>query len=192
MRYFIAHLVSDDIRHYHEAVIRDLNAHRIQLPERHTPPHITIKPPFECDRATIDSILNSIERFVAVRTVPPFMVRGFGKFGFKTIYLNVENGEATRFVRDLVQQLNQEFAWLPRRPVEGDKLHLSVARRLDRVASRRAWRAVKDRKPKFISALSSIVILERGAECWHPLVSVPCGSRDPRYDFTPETLFAPV
>lgn len=186
MRYFVAHLVSGKAKRYQERLVRVLqHTHKTKVPKRHSPPHITMKPPFECGLMGIVQVEKAIRAYARLNTAPHYTLRGFGRFGFKTIYLEVHRSRAAvSFVRGLVRYLNQEVPWLPRARAEGNTLHLSVARHLDRKTSAKIWRAVKDLKPEFSGRMDTIVVLKQVKERWvvRTTIRVPRTERLPMWD----------
>ncbi len=177
MRYFIAHLVPSDVKRYHERLVRSLHrTHKIRLPKRHSPPHITVKPPFECGLMGIVEVEKALRSYTRLHTAPRYTLSGFGKFGFKTIYLDaIKSPQAVSFVRGLVTYLNHEVPWLPRASMEGNKLHTSVARHLDRKTSSRVWRALKHLEPRFECTMDTVAVLKMVGSSWtvRTLLKVP-------------------
>lgn len=69
-----------------------------------SPPHITLFPPFTWENE--EKILNTLDVFV--RGIKPFsiLLNGFGCFGIRTIYINLEHsGELMQLQKNLSVQL---------------------------------------------------------------------------------------
>ncbi len=115
----------------------------------------------------IVQVEKALRAYVRLQSAPRYRLKGFGRFGFKTIYLDVyRSPEAVAFVRGLVRHLNRAVRWLPRTPQEGNKLHLSVARHLDRKSSARIWSRVKHLDPAFEARMDTVVVLKRVKDKW--------------------------
>jgi 2'-5' RNA ligase len=178
VKYFVAYLLSGDAKRYHETLTRELadTFHIIPLHDR-IPPHITIKPPFEADNAGIEEVERILRSFVRGQEVVPISFSGFGRFGFRTIYLDTEkNRKATSFVRRCIGTLNANIPWMPAYPLEGNKLHASVARFLTRKQFRRIWRAVKELRPQFESSFDAVAILKKHDRSWQMHTLIPLKS----------------
>lgn len=168
MKYFIAHLLTGDAKRYHARIVRALkDTHRIPLPKRNSPPHITIKPPFECGLMGIVEVERELRAFARAHSAPRYTLKGFGRFGFKTMYWDMApRSEAITFVRSLIRHLNAEVRWLPRAPLEGRKLHASIARHLDRKTAARVWRTVKQYSPEYRGSLDTVCVMKKVKDRW--------------------------
>lgn|GEM_PF-2407638 len=180
MKYFIAHLLSGDARQYHSGLTRELalKYRAIPLHDR-IPPHITIKPPFETDESGIKEVERVLRSFAVNERSIPLVIDGFGRFGFRTVYMDVYKGaEAVSLVRRLIHTLNTNIAWMPAYPLEGNKLHASVARFLNRKQFRRIWRELRVLRPRFESTLDTIVILKKEERVWKVHSCIPLNFSD--------------
>ena len=186
MRYFIAHLVEGSAKRYRDRVVRELHRkYKIKSPKLSLPAHLTIKPPFECGLMGITQVEKSLRAFVRLQTAPPYRLRGFGRFGFKTMYLDVvQSPDATTLFRSCVAHLNKENPWLPRGAVDGNKLHLSVARHLDRKTSAKIWKDLSTLKPEWQGRLDSISVLKYEKKRWvvRTTIRIPRTARLPMWD----------
>lgn len=168
MKYFVAHVLAGDAKRYHERLVRALSrTHKIHVPKRHSPPHITIKPPFECGLMGIVQVEKALRVYARSHTAPHYTLKGFGKFGFKTIYWDVQRtSEAVSFVRGCIKYVNKEVRWMPRSPLEGNKLHASVARHLDKKTSARIWKMIKDLTPEYTGRFDTIAVMKKVRNQW--------------------------
>jgi hypothetical protein len=178
LKYLIAHLLSGDAKRFHLALARELSVryHTRPLYER-IPPHVTVKPPFETDEAGIAEVERVLRALAVHERAPRLAFSGFGRFGFRTVYMDiVKSADAVSFARRAIKTLNENIAWMPRFPLEGNKLHASVARFLTRRQSGRIWRHLKTMgKPAFESSLDNLAILKKDGKSWtlHALVALP-------------------
>jgi 2'-5' RNA ligase len=181
LKYLVAHLLSGDASAFHRELARDLSLrfHTIPLHER-IPAHITIKPPFEADESRIGDVERILRAFALGERAAPLTFRGFGRFGFRTVYLDVyKSPDAVSLVRRAVKTLNDNASWLPQSPLEGNKLHASVARFLSRHQSRHIWRFLKECSyPHFDSALDNIAILKKDGRVWSVHALIPLRAYD--------------
>jgi 2'-5' RNA ligase len=177
MKYFIAHLLSGEAKKYHEALTRALaNRYNIIPLHERVPPHLTVKVPFDADESQIRDVERVLRSFARTRHAATLTFSGFGHFGFRTIYLDiVKSAEATDFLREAIRTLHDNIAWLPRPPLEGNKLHASVARFLTRRQFRRIWRPLLATRPRFTVLFDNLAILKREDKAWkvHTVVPVP-------------------
>ncbi len=177
LKYFIAHLLSGDAKTFHEGVTRDLSARFGTVPlHNRLPPHITVKVPVETDEHGIAEVERILRAFASHERAAPFSITGYGKFGFRTIYLDVPRGSAAiALVRRMLVTLHAHVPWLPKNAVEGNKLHASVARFMTRRQSRHVWHSFKGTRPHFSLALDNIAILKKEGKEWriHALIPVP-------------------
>lgn len=133
----------------------------------------------------IVKVEKALRSFVRLQTAPEYLVRGFGRFGFKTIYLDVvQSPDAVRLIRDCVAHLNRTVPWLPRAPMEGNKPHLSVARHLDRKTSAKIWKELKHTSPECAGRIDSIAVLKYEKKKWvvRTVIRVPRTARLPMWD----------
>ncbi len=175
-KYFIAHLVGGRAKTYHEALTRELTKrfHTVPLHER-VEPHVTVKIPFETDEAGIADVERVLRSFIRNERAVPISFSGFGRFGFRTVYLDIEkNREAVSLVRRAITVLHENIPWMPRINHEGNKLHASVARFLSRRQFRRIWRELAHLHPRFESALDNVAILRKEGKTWivHTLIPI--------------------
>lgn len=181
MKYFVAHLLSGDAKTYHANLTRALAAkYRIIPLHDRIPPHITVKPPFETDEQGIKEVERVLRAFARGEQRVPLSIDGFGRFGFRTIYMDVyKSTEVVSLVRRAIQALNSNIPWMTTSPLEGNKLHASVARFLDRRQFRRIWRELRVLRPKFESVLDTIAILKKEKNAWEIMTVIPL-ARDAR------------
>lgn len=175
MKYFVAHLLSGDAKAYHSALTRALaEKYRIVPLHERRPPHITIKPPFETDDAGIAEVERALRSFAHHERAVPLVFDGFGRFGFRTIYMDVyKSVDVVSLVRRALDALNTNVPWMVKGPLEGNKLHASVARFLDRRKFRRIWRELRILRPRFEGMFDSIAILKKEGSAWQLHASIP-------------------
>ena len=122
----------------------------------------------------------------------PITLKGFGRIGFKTAYLDVyKSFDATALVRRILKALNANLPILPVLPHEGKKLHASIARFMDRKRSRRVMRHVKEESPKFTMLLDNIAILKKTDRTWKVVTVIPLKKETqevPVFDVAPEEV----
>lgn len=182
----MAHLVEGPAKRYRDRVTRELHRrYKITSPKLSLPAHLTLKPPFECGLMGIVEVEKALRSFARAQTAPMYHVKGFGRFGFKTIYLDVvKSPDATKFLRDLVRFVNAEVSWLPRTSVEGNKLHLSVARHLDRKTSAKIWKELSRVTVSGVGRMDTISVLKYEKKKWkvRTTIRIPRTARLPMWD----------
>lgn len=181
MKYFVAHLLTGDAKTYHERLTRDI-AYRYGVYPLHerVVPHFTVKAPFECDEEGIQEVERVLRSFAHNESSAPYTIRGFGKFGFRTAYLDVHRSpEAISLVRRAIRTVNDNVSWVPRSPLEGNKLHASVARFMTRKQSRRVGRYLATQKAFFRQTLDNIAILRKEGRTWDVETVIALRSESP-------------
>ncbi|MCW9054407.1 MAG: 2'-5' RNA ligase family protein [Candidatus Pacebacteria bacterium] len=131
-RYFVGHLITDEVvaRYYKHLTTNLSERFGIKNLSLHTPPHLTLKPPFESgDTALFKELLGEIageERSI------PLTIEGFGSFtqkdGGGIVYLAVRKSGVIQAHAERIVDRIAEFGEgknLLRRPLT---LHVSVAR----------------------------------------------------------------
>lgn len=177
MKYFIAHLLSDDARRYHERLTRELSKRFSIVPlHERVPPHLTIKIPFEASEDQIREVERVLRSFARTHAAPELTFDGFGHFGFRTVYLDVRQSRAPiLLVRECLTVLKENAPWLSFGPLEGNKLHASVARFLSRRQFKRIWKLISKARPRFKTSFDNIAILKKDGTRWvvHAKIALP-------------------
>jgi 2'-5' RNA ligase len=184
VRYFVAHLLSGEVQRYYGSLSRDFAFHYKILPlSERVPAHLTVKPPFEADDEKIHAVERALRAFAGQEKPVSLKFSGFGHFGFRTIYLDVENGDAVSMIRRGVDFLNMHLPWMPRSIHDGKKPHVSVARFLTRTKSMRIWRQVKSLSPSISGELDNIAILRKEGKRWVLHTLIPLGGSDNGFSY---------
>jgi 2'-5' RNA ligase len=175
VKYFVAHLLSGEAKAYHERLTRALAArYRIFPLHEKVSPHITVKPPFETDEEGIKEVERVLRACAHSEHAVSLSIKGFGHFGFRTIYLDTQkNPDATALVRRVIRALNENISWMPKYPHEGNKLHASVARFMDRVQYRRVARYVAKETADFKIPFDNVAILKKEGKVWEVVSIIP-------------------
>ncbi len=162
MKYFIAHLLTGDVAEYHRSLTQTLSERFHVAPlHKKVQSHLTVKIPFHANPFELAQVEARLEELASTRSAAPLTFEGFGRFGFKTVYLDVTKSQrAVEVVRETVNYIN-ELPWMQRAPLEGNKLHASVARFMTYKKFRRVWRHVREERPRFESSLDSLAILKK-------------------------------
>lgn len=173
-KYFVAFLLDGDVRNYSLRLSEEISNryHTVRFFDKVTP-HITVKIPFLSDNDGIKDVERTLRAFARTQCAPRVTIKGFGHFGFRTIYLSTEGNEAADFVRACLSQLTRNIPWLPTPPLEGNKLHVSVARYLTRRKFLKIWRALKGVSPTFSNRLDNLAILVHEEGKWRVYALIP-------------------
>lgn len=169
MKYFIAHLLKGDAREYHNRLTHELTERFNTTPlYEKVDPHITVKIPFEANNyelAQLESMLTTFSHFTRPE---PLLFEGFGRFGFRTVYMDVVKSRgAVELVRECLKDL-QGLHWMQQSPHEGNKLHASVARFMTHRKFRKVRRHLRHERPCFKQTLDNLVIMKKvpGQKKW--------------------------
>ena len=163
------------MKRYHEALTQELSAtFRIFPLHERVSPHLTIKAPFETDEEGIQEVERVLRAVSHTESAVPLTFKGFGRFGFRTVYLNVHRSpDAVSLVRRSIRAVNENVPWISKAPLEGNKLHASIARFMDRTQSRRVLRHLKSHDPLFHTAIDNIAILKKEGVAWKVMTVIP-------------------
>lgn len=167
MRYFIGCLIEKEPAWYYDAITADLarNFDITNLSET-TPPHITIKPPFETE--DLSAIETTLEQLADSIGKMHMRINGFGKFDEtgKTIFLSVEmDPDDLQKIEIMIGSLEPlgNGKTLPR-PFHP---HIAVARHLEPAQSKNAWNYLQNLPaPRFETNFSNLTLFRFDKPEW--------------------------
>ncbi len=136
----------------------------------HSPPHITMQPPFEWESQRIALVQDALAEFGATHLPVPVLLRGFGAFPPKVIYVHVvKTPELMALQPALVAHL-QAILHLPPSPHASFTPHMTVAfRDLAPKQFYSAWPNFEHRPFQADFIASSLTLLCHDGQRWEPL-----------------------
>lgn len=169
-RFFIALLPPQDIQDY----VTEIKGYFAQnYNSRHalkSPPHITLQPPFEWQLDTVPVLEQTLSTFAQTQTSVPILLKGFGAFVPRVIYINViKTLELMSLQRDLMTHLENSLGIVEpvskRRPFSP---HMTVAfKDLTRQNFRAAWPQFEQRELEFKFTASHLTLLIHDGGRWN-------------------------
>ena len=169
-RFFIALLPPQDIQGY-ATEIKEYFAQNYN--SRHalkSPPHITLQPPFEWHLDNVPVLEQTLSTFAESQTPLPIILRGFGAFVPRVIYINViKTPELMSLQGYLMAHLEESVGIVD--PVSKTRPfapHMTVAfKDLTRQKFRAAWPEFQRRELEFKFAVSQLTLLIHDGKQWN-------------------------
>ena len=88
-RFFIALLPPQEIQDYANEVKEHFAQNYNSRKAQKSPPHITLQPPFEWQLDEVPLLEQTLSTFAQTQTPVPIILKGFGAFAPRVIYINV-------------------------------------------------------------------------------------------------------
>lgn len=169
-RFFIALLPPQDIQDY-ATEIKEYFAQNYD--SRHalkSPPHITLQPPFEWPLDTLAVLEQTLSTFAETQTSVPIILKGFGAFVPRVIYINViKTPELISLQSYLMAHLEDTLGIVD--PVTKSRPfspHMTVAfKDLTRQNFRAAWPQFEQRELEFKFTASHLALLIHDGGQWN-------------------------
>lgn len=168
----IAHMLHGEVKDYHVQLSRALaSAYRLRPVTANIDPHLTLKAPFDALSSDILDVEHIIDRFVRTRSVSTYSMKGFGNFGERVVYMDVQpSSDMQEFFKDCKDAL-REIPWLEFKPHEQDtKFHATLCYPKDATQSDEIVARLNERGGKeFLCTLDTIALLKKGEHRWEVL-----------------------
>lgn len=169
MKYLIAYLLNGEAKIKHESLTDKISgAFGVFRLNGHIPPHITLKKPFEIDRADdVKKVEVVLENFCKSRRKSPLKVSGFDHFGNKVVFVDVFPTTATsNLITNLFVKLG-DVPWLDFDEFElNPRLHSTVAYKNIQEKFDEIWGFVSSEQFDFDVELDNIAILKKEGNKW--------------------------
>jgi 2'-5' RNA ligase len=168
-RFFIAFLAPPVVHDYATKVIQDLRD-RYGMDTAKAAPHITLIPPFEWAIASLSHLEETLQQFATSQPPIPLQISGFGRFGHRVLYLNVERTPA---LMTLQRSLSQQFEIVlgiadEKEKQRGFSPHLTVAsRHVTRQTFQQAWAELQPQAVDFQWRGDRLTLLRHDGRQWH-------------------------
>lgn len=166
----------DEIKQYFARVYESRKA-------LNSPPHITLKPPFQWEVENINSLAETLQEFAALQSRFPLSISGFGAFKPRVIFLHpLPNSELIKIQQALVLHLSQKLALInsETRPFSP---HLTVAfRDLTPACFKLAWSEFENRAIEFQFEVSALTLLIHTGGKWEVCREFPLQLRAEEFE----------
>lgn len=159
--YFVGHLIEDSRAEYYGTLTADL-AKRFGIEDlsKRIPAHLTLKPPFSPE--DLSSFKREVEELATGTESLPLRISGFGRFGMRTIFLDIEADAS-------LQNAAESVARSLGAPIRSNPLHLhvSVARHLDQETFKDVWEYVQELpRPEFDTRFDNLTLFKKTGREW--------------------------
>ncbi len=163
MKYFIAYLLSGNAEKRHNFLSCEIEKYFKLI--RGTPPHVTLKSPFETDK--IEAVEKILEPFAKKHNKVSLNLTGFGSFDKDVIYVHVmPSSGQVGLVKDLDREL-KKLPWLVFRKFEKNRIlhssliHEGLTEKFDEV-----WEFLAGETFDYTVELDNISILKQDDGIW--------------------------
>ena len=171
MQYFLGLHITGDAGAYLHELTKSISEHfgTWALHER-VPPHITLFRPFDADDAQLQSVIETVQQWLAAQPMHGFTISGFDRFDDKVVFADVQADPA---LVSRVEHLQRRLERLPQMPDERPHWHphASIARLLPPEQIERIWEYVTQLEDfAFTVPLENVTVFhhpEQGR--WRPL-----------------------
>lgn len=170
MRYMLAYMLEGDAKQYHEELSRELSERfKLSWVGTRSDPHLTVKAPFEMDeKKQLTEVISLLDTFTQKESPEPLMLRGFGDFRGKILYMDVSAPKQTHMLLRRLQDQLRNVSWLTFEKSEFPlTLHATLCRTRHPQQVKEMYAYLrKQKQQEFESSLDHIALLERGPERW--------------------------
>lgn len=175
-RFFIALLPPQEIQDYANQVKEYFAQNYNSRHALKSPPHITVQPPFEWQLDAVPVLEQTLSTFAETQTPVPIILRGFGAFVPRVIYINViKTPELMSLQGYLMAHLEESLGIVD--PVSKTRPfapHMTVAfKDLTRQNFRAAWPEFVHRELEFKFIASQLTLLIHDGSRWNVSVEFP-------------------
>lgn len=169
-RFFIALLPPLEIQDYANKIKQDFAQNYNSRGAQNSPPHITLKPPFEWQLDDLPVLAQALRAFADTRTPVPVTLQGFGAFAPRVIYINVlKTPELLALQTDLMAYCETSLGIV--HPVSQNRPfvpHVTVAfRDLTNQYFRDAWSKYHNQQVEFEFTASQLTLLIHDGNQWN-------------------------
>ncbi len=175
MKYFIAYLLSGEVKTAHEALTNEItDRFGVFRLNDHIPPHVTLKSPFETDH--IDDVEKTLSSFADHYPRAEMRLWGFGAFGREVLYIPVLASQEARSTIHHFTKVLRTIQWMQFEEFDIEKkLHATVAHRGIEEKFDEIWNFLSTQKFEFSVELDNVSILKKERDRWavhqtYPLV----------------------
>ena len=176
--FFIALLPPQEVQDYANEIKQHFAQNYNSKAALKSPPHITLQPPFEWQVDDMQLLEQSLSNFAQIQSKIPIILKGFGAFVPKVIYINViKTPELMVLQQYLMTYLEESLGIVyPHSKDRTFSPHITVAYRdLTRENFRSAWPEFEPKKLEFKFTVSQLTLLVHNNHRWHVITEFPFG-----------------
>ncbi|MCP2730632.1 2'-5' RNA ligase family protein [Limnofasciculus baicalensis] len=176
--FFIALLPPQEVQDYANEIKQHFAENHHSEAAFKSPPHITLQPPFEWQVDDMQVIEQSLRDFAKNQIPVPIILKGFGAFSPKVIYINVIKTPELMTVQQYLMTYLEESLRIvyPHAKNRTFSPHITVAYRdLTRENFRAAWPEFEHREVEFKFTVSQLTLLVHNEQRWNVMTEFPFG-----------------
>lgn len=169
-RFFIALLPPEEIQECAQEIQQYFAQTYDSRGAQNSPPHITLQPPFEWQLDNVPILEQCIQTFADTRQSASVMLKGFGAFEPRVIYINVvKTPELLTLQKDLMAYMKASLGIVDRvSETRSFTPHMTVAfRDLTKKAFYEAWKKFERRPLDFEFTASGLTLLVHDGSRWN-------------------------
>lgn len=175
-RYFIALLPPQDMQDFANEIKQDFAQNYNSRGAQNSPPHITLKPPFEWQLDDVPVLEQALQAFADIRMPVPVTLQGFDAFAPRVIYINVlKTPELLTLQTDLMAYCETSLGIV--HPVSQTRPfvpHITVAfRDLTNQDFRIAWSKYHNQQVEYEFTASQLTLLIHDGNRWNVSTEFP-------------------
>lgn len=176
--FFIALLPPQEVQNYTNEIKQHFAENYNSEAAFKSPPHITLQPPFEWQVDDRQALEQSLSNFTKIQMPVPIILKGFGAFSPKVIYINViKTPELMMMQKHLMTDLEESLGIIyPHSQDRTFSPHITVAYRdLTKENFRSAWPKFKQRELELKFRVSQLTLLVHNDRRWNVMTEFPFG-----------------
>ncbi len=180
-RFFIALLPPQDVQDYATEIKEYFAQNYDSGHALKSPPHITLQPPFEWQLDAVPILEQTLSTFAETQTPVPIILKGFGAFVPRVIYINViKTPELMSLQSYLMAHLEESLGIVdPVSKTRPFSPHMTVAfKDLTRQNFRAAWLKFERRELEFKFTVAHLTLLIHDGGRWNINSEFPCLSQE--------------
>jgi 2'-5' RNA ligase len=174
--FFIALLPPQEVQEYANEIKQHFAENYNSEAAFKSPPHITLQPPFEWQVDEMEVLEESLRNFAKIQIPVPIILKGFGSFVPKVIYINViKTPELMMLQQYLMTYLEESLGIVyPHSKDRTFSPHITVAYRdLTRENFKCAWPEFNRRELEFKFTVSQLTLLVHKDLRWNVMTEFP-------------------
>ena len=141
-----------------------------------TPPHITVIPPFHCEKERLNKFAENLKDYYKSNPTPNIHItlENFQKFESRTLFVDVaKNNRFESWCKQLKLLFNQEKIIKQRVEKHFFVPHITIANKdLKKRDFKTAWKELKERKYLRSFELNKLIVLELQSQKWIQIINI--------------------
>ena len=177
----IAHMIGGEAKEYHKNLSDVLaSAYRLRPVTTQINPHITFKAPFDALSSDLHEAEHVVQKFAQTRSPITYTLKGFGSFGDRVVFMDVEGGDAMKELQEELKEELKQLPWLEFKPHEEEtRPHATLCYPRNSAQAQDIVTRLTERGGKqFNCTLDSIALLKKDERRWEVVKEFKLGGSD--------------